>query len=61
MRRHSGAASARIATTAGITALLFIRVANAHEHHDDKIPEGEGVSPDPIVRRIVHTTWNSTV
>ncbi|KAL8756560.1 MAG: hypothetical protein Q9199_002841 [Rusavskia elegans] len=27
--------------------LLFSKVI-AHEHHDDKIPEGEAVSPDPI-------------
>lgn len=30
------------------TALLA-RQAIAHEHHEDKIPEGEAVSPDPIV------------
>ncbi|KAI9661693.1 MAG: hypothetical protein M1821_008931 [Bathelium mastoideum] len=37
-----------MAATAGIAALLFVRIVNAHEHHDDKIPEGEGISPDPI-------------
>ena len=31
-----------------MTALL-VRLTVAHEHHDDKIPEGEAVSPDPIV------------
>lgn len=29
---------------------LLAQQTIAHEHHDDKIPEGEGVSPDPIVR-----------
>ncbi|KAL9117156.1 MAG: hypothetical protein Q9187_006312 [Circinaria calcarea] len=28
--------------------LYLATVAAAHEHHDDKIPEGEAVSPDPI-------------
>ena len=35
------------------TAVLFcitsIGLAAAHEHHEDNIPEGEGISPDPIV------------
>ncbi|KAL9061890.1 MAG: hypothetical protein Q9206_000228 [Seirophora lacunosa] len=35
----------RMAAVAGLS--LVYRVA-AHEHHDDKIPEGEAVSPDPI-------------
>lgn len=32
-------------------ALVFSLVTRviAHEHHDDEIPEGEGVSADPIV------------
>ena len=30
-------------------AALLVRLTVAHEHHDDKIPEGEAVSPDPIV------------
>ncbi len=25
------------------------RTAYAHEHHDDAIPEGEAISPDPLV------------
>ena len=29
--------------------LSFVQIIAAHEHHDDKIPEGEGISPDPIV------------
>ncbi|KAL8722354.1 MAG: hypothetical protein Q9225_001144 [Loekoesia sp. 1 TL-2023] len=39
------AALLRVTAVAGLT--LAYRAA-AHEHHDDKIPEGEGVSPDPI-------------
>lgn len=30
--------------------LCTAAVATAHEHHNDKIEEGEGVSADPIVR-----------
>ena len=30
-------------------AAALIVGAKAHEHHDDKIPEGEVVSPDPLV------------
>lgn len=37
-------------TNAALLSALFARLAAAHEHHDDKIPEGEGISPDPIVR-----------
>ncbi|KAL8805891.1 MAG: hypothetical protein Q9182_001672 [Xanthomendoza sp. 2 TL-2023] len=33
---------------AAISGFLVIHRAIAHEHHDDKIPEGEAVSPDPI-------------
>lgn len=32
-----------------VCALLFQQVVS-HEHHDEKIPEGEAVSPDSIVR-----------
>lgn len=34
------------------TAILvaLARGSLAHEHHTDSIPEGEAVSPDPIVR-----------
>ena len=28
---------------------LLVRRSVAHEHHDDKIPEGEAISPDPLV------------
>lgn len=28
---------------------LLVSKVHAHEHHEDNIPEGEGVSPDPIV------------
>ncbi|KAL8705018.1 MAG: hypothetical protein Q9201_001863 [Fulgogasparrea decipioides] len=31
-----------------IAAFALVQSVAAHEHHDDKIPEGEGVSPDPI-------------
>lgn len=36
----------RLAAVAGLT---LARGAAAHEHHDDNIPEGEVISPDPIV------------
>ncbi|KAL8739323.1 MAG: hypothetical protein Q9181_000054 [Wetmoreana brouardii] len=29
-------------------AFILVQRVAAHEHHDDKIPEGESVSPDPI-------------
>lgn len=29
-------------------ALLLLSQVEAHEHHDDQIPEGEAISPDPI-------------
>lgn len=29
---------------------LLVSTAQAHEHHEDKIPEGEAISPDPLVR-----------
>ena len=32
-----------------VACLTFVQTALAHEHHDDKIPEGSVVSPDPIV------------
>lgn len=37
-----------------VAALLLgaVAIVNAHEHHMDKIPEGEAVSSDPIVRHI---------
>lgn len=28
---------------------LLVSTAQAHEHHEDKIPEGEAISPDPLV------------
>ncbi|KAL8744994.1 MAG: hypothetical protein Q9190_002835 [Brigantiaea leucoxantha] len=31
-----------------VACLTFVQTALAHEHHDDKIPEGSVVSPDPI-------------
>jgi hypothetical protein len=38
--------------TISLAALLCVYLAgraDAHEHHDDKIPDGQVVSPDPIV------------
>ena len=35
--------------SASLLLLSFARGIAAHEHHDDKIPEGGAVSPDPIV------------
>lgn len=32
-----------------IVGLALVQRAASHEHHDDKIPEGEAISPDPIV------------
>ncbi|KAL9587759.1 MAG: hypothetical protein Q9212_000051 [Teloschistes hypoglaucus] len=31
-----------------IVGLALVGKAASHEHHDDKIPEGEAISPDPI-------------
>ncbi|KAI4260256.1 MAG: hypothetical protein LQ352_000378 [Teloschistes flavicans] len=31
-----------------IVGLALVQRAASHEHHDDKIPEGEAISPDPI-------------
>ncbi|KAL8656529.1 MAG: hypothetical protein Q9210_000166 [Variospora velana] len=45
-------ASMRLAAVAGLS--LVYRVA-AHEHHGDQIPEGEAVSPEPI---IVRSRWH---
>jgi len=33
-----------------LLCLLSLRLAAAHEHHDDQIPDGQAISPDPIVR-----------
>ena len=38
-----------ILRTAVLFSITSIGLAAAHEHHEDNIPEGEGVSPDPIV------------
>ncbi|KAG9801229.1 hypothetical protein KCU68_g22923, partial [Aureobasidium melanogenum] len=27
---------------------LLVSTAQAHEHHEDKIPEGAAISPDPL-------------
>lgn len=34
---------------------LLVSTVQAHEHHEDKIPEGEAISPDPLVR--FHPVW----
>jgi len=39
----------RLQAAAAAITLLAV-VARAHEHHEDNIPEGEAVSPDPLVR-----------
>lgn len=31
------------------TFALLVSVVRAHEHHEEDIPAGEGISPDPIV------------
>ena len=34
----------------GVACLVLVAgTAVAHEHHDDRIPEGEAISVDPIV------------
>ena len=40
----------RIQRAAGLLLVSLTCAAFAHEHHTDEIPEGEVVSPDPIVR-----------
>lgn len=35
---------------ATLVALLLNTAVKAHEHHDDKIEEGQVISADPIVR-----------
>jgi hypothetical protein len=37
--------------SAALGALLFSTAVTAHEHHMNKIKEGEAISEDPIVRR----------
>jgi hypothetical protein len=34
-----------------LVALLYSTAATAHEHHMNKIKEGDAISEDPIVRR----------
>ncbi len=34
---------------AALVAVYILGKVEAHEHHDEKIPEGAGVSPEPIV------------
>ena len=33
----------------GAVFLALARGSLAHDHHTDNIPEGEGISPDPLV------------
>jgi hypothetical protein len=35
---------------AALVALLYTAVVKAHDHDMDAIPDGEAISPDPIVR-----------
>lgn len=35
-----------------LIALTLASRANAHEHHEDEIPEGEAISPEPLVRQL---------
>jgi hypothetical protein len=39
----------RILSAALVAVVAFASIASAHEHHDDKIQEGQFVSDDPIV------------
>lgn len=41
---------ARLLSFLGLLAFFAASLATAHEHHDEDIPEGQVVSPDPIVR-----------
>lgn len=42
----------RAITTLALLGAFAATLAKAHEHHDEDIPEGQVVSPDPIVRGI---------
>lgn len=44
------AGSSNLLRAAAIAALAWSRTCAAHEHHTDNIPEGEAVSPEPLVR-----------
>lgn len=46
---HGGASVSKAITALGIATFLFVVRVQGHEHHADKIPEGEAVSVDPIV------------
>lgn len=35
-----------------LLCVLLARNSAAHEHHSDKIPEGEAISAEPIVRAV---------
>ncbi len=37
--------------------LLLAGQAAAHEHHNDEIPEGERISPDPIVNPLLQCSF----
>jgi predicted outer membrane lipoprotein len=32
-----------------LAAAAMVGTASAHEHHEDEIPEGQGISAEPIV------------
>jgi hypothetical protein len=39
-----------VTTIPALAALLYSTAVTAHDHQMDTIPEGEAISPDPIVR-----------
>ncbi|KAJ9642965.1 hypothetical protein H2199_004487 [Coniosporium tulheliwenetii] len=51
---HGGASVSKAITALGIATFLFVVRVQGHEHHADKIPEGEAVSVDPIVNTRNH-------
>ena len=44
----------KASSSIAIVALCGLVRVYAHEHHDDNIPEGDVVSPDPLVSTIIH-------
>lgn len=50
---HAGSSS--LLRAAAVAALAWSRTCAAHEHHMDNIPEGEAVSPEPLVRPSSYT------
>ena len=46
--------------TAVLCSIISAGLVAAHEHHEDNIPEGEAVSPDPIVSFLSEFFVNGT-